>query len=306
MNGLRPSMCVTGNMFRYFTRKKDNKQIMSQIPEYDFVSRTSQCREEVLNGIYRSVSNGFRNERVRHNPYKLKLKGYVKHKNKEYFGKSSIVFEMDNIKTNSLINSNSSIKRTIRYLNLFVGLLDVVVFHNDDDRIRKAKGYGHHNHFEVINNELHYNVLSSKWLVSEPVASIFLGFARDALTIAYNDGSKLLEEFSEREINRIINECDNESAYHIIFNKIIPYLRRYYFEDPYEYIDEDFVICHNDVEGFLKMYEKGDSSYNNEFNPENAGDCWDIDMIGDEFGYGIIKYLGLDDDIYNYGHDDDD
>lgn len=279
---------VNGNIFKYYTRKKDGKVLLSANPEHTFTSRASGCREEVLNGIYSPLSEGFKNDKG--DRYQLKFKSHVRRGGRDYYGQSCIKFILTSVNDTKLITTVEGIERLKNYMNLFGGLLEVCMFHDKDDKIRKGKGQGHHNKFDIRDNTVYYSVLSNKWLVSEPVASLFLGFIRDAfhMCIVYGKvhNDEILKKIGVKELNRVINECDHKKAISIFTNQLIPYLKTII-----KYPDESyFVILDEAVLGITKGWFK---NLKQSYNPDRGGEYWDDSTYDydESFGYGIWEYV---------------
>jgi hypothetical protein len=114
----------------------------------------------------------------------------------------------------------------IRLCDLLAGTMAVAISDGEEE-VERRKYYGLAGTYRIQTHGIEYRTLSSFWMVSPPLLSLFTGLIRDAFTISYNGlADKLLSKVDEKEVVRIINTSDVNGARKIYKKVILPFYRK--------------------------------------------------------------------------------
>ena len=167
-----------------------------------------------------------------------------------------------------VMRKSGKLLNLIKLLDIIPGTMSVAISRGEDEVIR-SQYYGKAGTYRVQKHGLEYRSLSSFWLVSPPMVSLFYGLTRDAFNIVYNGKEKLiLKQVDMKKIQKIIDKRDIKKAQSIYNEVIKPFYIKYQDEIPNSPMRYDYV--RGVVDDMIKY------GYHKFFNPYKMLNYWSI------------------------------
>lgn len=116
---------------------------------------------------------------------------------------------------------NVDTEEAVKSIDIIAGIPAVAAFASIDNPIRR-QFYGRAGEYRKPAHGIEYRTLSNAWLVSGPIAHIFLSLCRAGLKVGVNKLRPLFE-IPEEKVQEIINFCDVKSARKFVLDRAEAY-----------------------------------------------------------------------------------
>ncbi len=184
------------------------------------------------------------------------------------FSGGHIHLGFSDIKYMKIMKDPEKLYNLVKMFDYIPGIMSTAIFRDETENIRR-KFYGQAGTYRIQNHGIEYRALSSSWLSSPYLTSLFTSFMRDSFRFVINGMEEdIFKLISEEEIRETINSGDYKNASRIYKEILLPLYNKkvdleYGIPLKYKYV-RDFVDT---------LIEKG---YNGIFNPFYMNNYWCI------------------------------
>ena len=308
---IRPSLKIEATALKFYRKKDSEEYVLSKEPTFNIDIGYTTCRESMGYNIYKALKHNVLNLTPSGRPltpYRVSFLPYHKENDTIYSCDYKIYIFGEDIDLYDLIGSNSKKETYINLLNLYLGLTDTVLYNGDLRKKQREMDKVTHTKYDISNgNYIIYSVCSCEFLNNPFTTSLYLGIARDCLSLVYANRTEVLDKVDMDEVNNIIDTGNVERAREILINIALPFLdsEGVYgvesLEDEYDEDDEliDSSYYYEDDEGtdtvniltnpiIKKIYLSFLMNGLRELDSINAFDTWYL--LGDNGTLGIYEY----------------
>jgi hypothetical protein len=225
---VKPDLKIEATALKFYKKKDSEGYVLSKIPTVKIDTGTTTCRESIAYRIFRTLKDDRINltpSGRELTPYMISFLPYYKENDTEYSCDYKIFVEGGDMDLYNVMNEYNNKKNYINLLNLYLGLTDTVLY-NSFSRLEQKKRDGTtHNKYNISDKSyITYSVCSCEFLNNPFTVSLFLGIARDCLSLVYMNRTEILDKVDMEEVNTIIDTGDVDKARDILINIALPFL----------------------------------------------------------------------------------
>lgn len=313
----KPEMKIIVKGQRMYRSKKLRMDMPSVNPIAEYAGKYGVCREEIISRFQSWLQNKDNYNDTIDSSYIMKFLPYYFHpRTKEpLHGKFTMGIYVSTMKHLHLMGSNEDKDTLKKLVTIVVGLVDTALYHNENNKSRKALIDSYEDLFDIADKDILYSGCSSETVNNPFTLSLMMGLYRDCfLAMSDNDrtiiaSKEFVDRFDIDEIFRIIKDNDHLKAKEIIKTDIIPFFNEdpivgveiceetenydeetddYYYEDDWEYYDEgnneiDILGSPHILKSFKHLLDNGIGIFNDDA-------IKNYEVTNFDFGIGMDYY----------------
>lgn len=243
---------LSTDLLKYYVSKASGKLKLSKNPVEHIYTSLMYCREQVC-GDFADALSGLRENFTKSGnalePYVFEVTPYKVIDGIEYSCKSDIILNLGStINARKMFADSKVLDNIINLLHLYVGLTDTIIY-DGDARLRQKKLEGKVTDNVVISDttlSISYGCCSPEFLSNPYTTSLYLGIARDCISLISDNTINVLKSVNMDEVKKVINKGDTKRAREILIDIALPYLNSDEVGGVVEYEEDELYDEEND------------------------------------------------------------